>query len=111
MGGNTPESHASGREILDGERNRTAPDYGSAQGVKGGMSMWHPIETAPKDGYPIVVRGFIHKIANGVVNTEYFEVAYWRKDWGRFIHHATKDREIGSGYLTHWMPLPSPPEE
>ncbi len=70
---------------------------------------WQPIETAPRDGTSIVVRGFIGRTLHGPCEHEYFEVAYYRKDWGRFMRQSSGDGEIGSGYLTHWLPLPEPP--
>lgn len=71
------------------------------------MSEWMPIETAPKDGTPILVWGAGESRARE---------ADWQEDWygdeskpGWMI--ANCDEEYGY-YVnaTHWMHLPSPPE-
>ena len=70
------------------------------------MSRWKPIETAPKDGFLIVV-----------TNAATAEIS---------LAHKTRDGEVGwTQYVngtpmlfqpklrfepTHWMPLPEPPE-
>jgi len=64
---------------------------------------WQPIETAPKDGTIIIVRG---------------GVAYWRErtshwdgaaGWWTIAGFDWPGRPI-QWEVTHWMPLPEPPE-
>lgn len=59
---------------------------------------WQPIETAPKDGKPIL----------GVVDGDVGEISWWN---GTYKQHwiFTFDDEYESVKPTHWMPLPQPP--
>ncbi len=54
---------------------------------------WQPIETAPKDGMPLLLW-----------NGDRAEVAKWEGDGWWYIDEYTFD-------ATHWMPLPAPPQE
>ena len=67
------------------------------------MSEWQPIETAPKDGTPILVW-------DGV---DYSCVQYLiRKDGSAFWelgHGMNGDRSFLLRTLLNWMPLPEPP--
>ena len=59
---------------------------------------WQPIETAPKDGTRILVW-----------DDDTIETAYWaifRSRW----EHAWDGAELGAFEITHWMPLPEPPQ-
>jgi hypothetical protein len=59
------------------------------------VSLWHPIETAPKDGAPVLVsRKF-----GGIV------VARVKHGWNTW---TTIPGDYGIE-PTHWMPLPLPP--
>lgn len=78
------------------------------------MSEWRPIETAPKDGTPILVAGGEDD------NTKYAD-----PDIRAFMRAPTRAMWDGDGWLitlaeaacvgverltpTHWMPLPTPP--
>lgn len=62
--------------------------------------VWHPIETAPKDGTPVLL-GF----------PDYLHAMHGHCEdgiWGQL------DSDFGFEHLptqpTHWMPLPTPPE-
>jgi hypothetical protein len=63
---------------------------------------WKPIETAPKDGSPIIVSGGI---------------AYWRERLNHWEGPAAWYTITGVNYpgspiqweVRHWMPLPAPP--
>ena len=63
---------------------------------------WQPIETAPKDGKPIL--GYDPSLL-GIVIAEWHGVNGW------YVNQGTQD---GLGFecmpLTHWMPLPNPPK-
>lgn len=81
---------------------------------------WKPIETAPKDGTPILVAHYIH-------SNDLYGYAPWREinvviawweggGWEMcFMEDGRADTEgISSQFFqairpTHWMPLPSPP--
>ena len=61
---------------------------------------WKPIETAPKDGHPLLL--FSNRIAN--FGTGIF-IGYFEGDcngWNDGQHRFSP---------SHWMPLPEPPEE
>jgi hypothetical protein len=57
-------------------------------------SAWRPIETAPKDGTPILV-------TNG---KKHAAVYWWPMVWMGTTNNGMKEP-------THWMPLPPPPEK
>jgi hypothetical protein len=63
-------------------------------------ALWRPIETAPKNGINFLAASpassvFFAHWANGVVDS-----SSWNGDGG-----------YQGRYATHWMPLPSPPNE
>lgn len=63
------------------------------------MTDWRPIETAPRDGTVLLVwreseRGYDH----ARMGTDWFEGGVWQRS-----------RRLMPP--THWMPLPSPPED
>lgn len=62
------------------------------------MSEWRPIETAPKDGTPVI----ICTSGGKVFRARWFGGAVWSVD-GYSVGFETSD-------VTHWMPLPQPPE-
>jgi hypothetical protein len=71
------------------------------------MSEWQPIETAPKDGTPIIVA----TSAPGF----YPRSGWWSDRFGEWV---VRENESGATRLcpdyagvalTHWMPLPPPP--
>jgi len=67
------------------------------------MSEWQPIETAPKDGTPILL---------GIAGPHYWpRSAWWCLDEERWVVH--KGGRFSAWFdipPTHWMPLPSPPD-
>jgi len=65
--------------------------------AKAEVPSWQPIETAPKDGSPILV------VANEVV--QYIIVA----DYGSGWHSLADDEGIEDFNPTHWMPIPAAP--
>lgn len=58
------------------------------------MSEWQPMETAPKDGTPILGWPFYSRIDI---------VVFSRKKW------RSQSSDYVAWTLTHWMPLPEPP--
>ena len=73
---------------------------------------WTPIESAPKDGEPVL----IWKPDERMVG-EYMMAAYWDDEQGGWvpvggIHTQGYFSEVAQskqGYPTHWMPLPEAP--
>lgn len=63
------------------------------------MSEWQPIESAPKDGKPIIV------LDDGDVR-----VAAWSGMLGKFSGTGGNIFNYCEN-ATHWMPLPTPPEQ
>jgi hypothetical protein len=64
---------------------------------------WQPIETAPKDGTVVIVRGFYD--ADGEVSMKAAAAQYdkrWMRDNNGYGYTV-------SCYPTHWMPLPELP--
>lgn len=60
---------------------------------------WRPIESAPKDGSPMLVFSTGKHIGRATWNSE--ELMFEDE------HHEFIDQR----WLTHWIPLPSPPKE
>ena len=68
------------------------------------MNEWQPIETAPKDGTPILA--YVEDVA---IQMEY---SYFLKEWGPVwlaAHGCGCCGEYSVPEPTHWMPLPDPP--
>lgn len=59
---------------------------------------WQPIETAPKDGTPIIAHTNEYAEPLIVRFYKYNGLAAWR-DWDQDVYNN----------ITHWMPLPTPP--
>lgn len=75
------------------------PAAGLRDGCLGGGAMnWQPIETAPKDGTEILT------CDKGLG----FSVRYWGENEDGDNVWLPRIRGV---FPTHWMPLPSPPEE
>lgn len=69
---------------------------------------WQPIETAPKDGTPVII-------------TRHDETWGWVLGWGEYFQQGKivgwvsrgfrePPGELGLAHPTHWMPLPEPPK-
>lgn len=64
---------------------------------------WQPIETAPKDGTPILItRPTRHQTEEG------WHVVRWDDDWWT-CHDGQFDAPLRGSGPTHWQPLPAPP--
>lgn len=74
------------------------------------MSEWQDISTAPKDGTVILVYANQGRMHNGIHAAR----PHWSGRTGAYGHdwaHANY-QDLGdhvSGYVTHWQPLPPPP--
>ena len=77
-------------------------------------AQWQPIETAPKDGTPVLLRGQWAGEIGGPGDTGTF-IGYY--DDGRTDYPGFDWNIVGGSYYTawcrptHWRPLPTPPEE
>lgn len=75
------------------------------------LAGWRPIESAPKDGTPVVALG--NNFGDPSRGHHVEIVVYDAEDecW----HRQTKRKRASStealDYLTHWQPLPAPPKE
>jgi len=61
-----------------------------------GAAKWQPIETAPKDGIPLLLRSKNNRMADGMWVAVTSDKGYWA--WSMVKQEPT-----------HWMPLPQPP--
>ena len=92
----------------------TTPSPSEAPPVTG----WQPIETAPKDGTVILVYAdqgprFSGGRFNGIHAATFDPVMGHGNGWGHgwiVAEYQNLGRGI-SGRVTHWMPLPAPPED
>lgn len=67
------------------------------------MTSWQPIETAPKDGTEVLL--FVKEYVTG--DSQQQVVGWWRTH-GWVESYAD---EYGVCEVTHWMPLPEPPND
>jgi len=70
------------------------------------MSEWQPIETAPKDGTRILAFGQLGLESVVGIGTVKWE---WPDEWHCDPSEAS-EYSPESCKLTHWMPLPEPPQ-
>lgn len=75
---------------------------------------WQPIETAPKDGTPIIGLSPMDKFSGGVIGVQWIPVTYkkyWGGEfklggyWARSCHTQVVETP------THWIPLPELPTQ
>jgi hypothetical protein len=83
--------------------------------------MWQPIETAPKDGTPVLLFHKTHGCAEGRYiagewNTGFDGDEYEGPVWCfgddaycEEIEEGFEEHPAHHGLVTHWMPLPQPP--
>lgn len=72
----------------------------------GGVNGWRDISTAPKDGSRFVATGHNYGLYSEVRHTC---VAQWFR--GCWMEASDWNETSELKYLTHWMPLPSPPDD
>ena len=86
--------------------------------LRGLLPDWRPIETAPKDGTIFDAWADFecpsHKSGARYVSARYVpEKGRWEDSCGNIIQYLQLPDEDGwwqARYLTHWMPLPPPPQ-
>lgn len=69
------------------------------------MAEWQPKATAPKDGEPFL--GAIYWDDTG--EWEVLRV-HWAEEIGKFVDATYDPFQNAAENMTHWMPLPAPPE-
>ena len=74
--------------------------------TSGGFHVWRDISTAPKDGSRFVATGHNYGLYSEVRHTC---VAQWFL--GCWMEASDWNETSELKYLTHWMPLPSPPDD
>ena len=74
--------------------------------TSGGLYVWRDISTAPKDGSLFVATGHNYGLYSEVRHTC---VAQWFQ--GCWMEASDWNETSELKYLTHWMPLPSPPDD
>ena len=74
--------------------------------TSGGFHVWRDISTAPKDGSRFVATGHNYGLYGEVRHTC---VAQWFQ--GCWMEASDWNETSELKYLTHWMPLPSPPDD
>ena len=78
----------------------------AAKETSGGFHVWRDISTAPKDGSRFVATGHNYGLYSEVRHTC---VAQWFR--GCWMEASDWNETSELKYLTHWMPLPSPPDD
>lgn len=72
------------------------------------MSEWQPIESAPKDGRPIIAFIPAEEYAGNCLCV-FFDIREGAK--GRWkVTAGSMNWHIPQQHITHWMPLPEPPK-
>ncbi|MBJ2162910.1 DUF551 domain-containing protein [Acidovorax sp. IB03] len=74
--------------------------------TSGGFHVWRDISTAPKDGSRFVATGHNYGLYS---EGRHACVAQWFR--GSWIEASEWNEASELTYLTHWMPLPSPPDD
>lgn len=76
------------------------------------VNEWQPIETAPRDGVPILLHGgnlsgefYLNRRNKGCV------IGFFADGKQYWICSNTDYYEVEIEHPTHWMPLPQPPKE
>ena len=73
--------------------------------TSGGFHVWRDISTAPKDGSRFVAMGYNYGLYS---EGRHICVAQWFR--GCWMEASDWNETSELKYLTHWMPLPSPPD-
>ena len=78
------------------------------------MNEWQPIDTAPKDGTIIIITtgdatgtGRWRRVASVDTLNDIDGIAQFKGVYG---WHSVSDKRLNDAKITHWMPLPTPPQ-
>ena len=88
------------------ERATPPAEQQATKETSGGFHVWRDISTAPKDGSRFVATGHNYGLYSEVRHTC---VAQWFQ--GCWMEASDWNETSELKYLTHWMPLPSPPDD
>lgn len=66
---------------------------------------WQPIETAPKDGTPVLA------VTDEGITVIRYSMRHNNKDYWRLAVNSSYPADEGFGEATHWMHLPAAPKE
>lgn len=88
------------------ERATPPAEQQATKETSGGFHVWRDISTAPKDGSRFVATGHNYGLYSEVRHTC---VAQWFR--GCWMEASDWNETSELKYLTHWMPLPSPPDD
>lgn len=68
------------------------------------MNEWHKIETGPKDISDVLVYVDFGDGSSQIL------IMHWSPDEGRWAEWGDQSYDLDGSEITHWMPLPKPPE-
>ena len=71
---------------------------------------WKPIETAPEDVYVLIWEMFLDVPCVAIKRDGMWRASQEHVDAKGGWEGATVVSDICDNYVTHWMPLPDPPE-
>lgn len=72
--------------------------------------MWQSIETAPKDGTPVLLYKPNEKRMGAYTLAGYWDGQWWGCGGWELVWRSRLDHKE-YGRPTHWQPLPEPPED
>lgn len=84
----------------------TPAEQQATKETSGGFHVWRDISTAPKDGSHFVATGYNYGLYS---EGRHICVAQWFR--GCWMEASDWNETSELKYLTHWMPLPSPPDD
>lgn len=74
------------------------------------MSRWRKIETAPRDGTPILIWDPTKSDRGRPYDDSRYAIGYWRTDQPDGWKWMWGNRNSSEVSPTHWQPLPNPPK-
>lgn len=88
------------------ESGKPPAEQQATKETSGGFHVWRDISTAPKDGSRFVATGHNYGLYSEV---RHICVAQWFR--GCWMEASDWNETSELKYLTHWIPLPSPPDD